>query len=151
MKIVIFGDRKINDMNVLIEALEHFEIDIKSIKEVVCGKATGADTLGEEFGNINNIKVTFFEPNWKDITVPGAKIGENKYGKYNKLAGFTRNQQMVDYADIGIALQTNGDTSGTQDCIERFKKSGKTVHIYRGKKSSKASSSQEGGEYSIPF
>lgn len=141
MKIVIFGDRKINKMETLLEALEHFAIDIAAIKEIVCGKATGADTLGEEFGNANNIKVTFFEPDWKDITVPGAKIKENKFGQYNANAAMDRDNRIVSYIDKCIVL----DSSCSSFLLDRIRKSNKDVLEYK-----KANSSNDNPDR-IPF
>lgn len=132
MKLIIFGDRKINSLEILEEAIAHFKIDLSTITEIVSGEAKGADTLGEDLGKKHNIKIKQFKPDWKNIKTPGAVIKSNAYGKYNANAGFDRNQQMVEYADCGLALQTNGETNGTQDCIKRLQKAGKPVFIYEG-------------------
>jgi hypothetical protein len=133
MRLIIFGDRKIKDSKVLKDAIGHFSIDVSKIEEVVCGLADGADTLGMDFAKENNIPVKEFKAEWDDLTAPGAVIKKNVRGKqYNAKAGFDRNQRMVDYADCGLALQSNGDTPGTQDCIERLRKSNKPIYVYSG-------------------
>lgn len=147
MKLIIFGDRAINNLAILEEAIAHFDIDLKKIKEIVSGEAKGADTLGEDLAARHKIKIKKFTPNWKDITVEGAIVKENSYGKYNAAAGGIRNQKMVDYADCGLALQTNGETNGTQDCIKRLQKANKPVYIYNGTKAQ--IEAHEEGQYSF--
>jgi len=56
-------------------------------------------------------------------------VKENKYGKYNALAGFNRNQQMAEYADVLIAIIKN-NSSGTRDMIDRMNKLNKKVYVY---------------------
>ena len=65
---------------------------------------------------------------WKNIDVPIVVVKENKYGKYNALAGFNRNQQMAEYADVLIAIIKN-NSSGTRDMIERMNKLNKKVYV----------------------
>lgn len=55
---------------------------------------------------------------------------EGQYGPYDSSAGFVRNEKMIDYADAVIALQPNGDSSGTQDMVDKAKKKGLSVFIF---------------------
>jgi hypothetical protein len=126
-KCVIFGDREITDYSILIDAVTKSGY---TITEVISGEARGADTLGEQFAQHNNLPCHKCKPDWDDLTTSGAVIKTNSYGKqYNAKAGFDRNQIMADMADFGIGLQNNGDTRGTQDMKDRLQKQGKPVYI----------------------
>lgn len=90
MKIVIAGSRNFNNYdfleNKINELIKNKQIDIT---EIVSGKAKGADFLGEKYASLNNISIKEFPANW------------NLYGKK---AGFLRNQEMGNYADVLIAF-----------------------------------------------
>lgn len=129
MRVIIAGDRNIdeNDLYLIEKAVE--ESGFK-ITQVFSGKAKGGDKLGEAWAKRNKVKIREFPADWKDITAPGAVIKEGQYGPYNAKAGFDRNQEMADYAEALIALQPNGDSSGTQDMIDRAKKKGIPIFVY---------------------
>lgn len=133
-------------MQVLEDALAYFKLGKHNISEVVCGDAKGADTLGKQWAQANGVPVKFFKPDWDNITAPGAKVKTNTYGKpYNVLAGFWRNQEMAEYSTSFLGLQSNGDTSGTQDGKERFEKLEKEVFIYSGQDKKQAKKTVKGG------
>jgi len=118
MKIIVAGSRNFNDY----EFLKH-ELDIinkeGNISYIVCGKAKGADSLGEKYALENNIEVIYFEPEW------------NLYGKR---AGHIRNELMGNYADTLIAFWDN-KSKGTKHMINYMKKINKKyiVKIYTNK------------------
>ena len=123
----IFGDRKINDYSILLDAIKQSGF---KIKKVISGNAKGADALGEQFATQNKLPLEVFEAEWDDLEAEGAVVKVNGWGKaYNAMAGFNRNQKMAEVADCGIGLQTNGDTNGTQDMKKRLEKLGKKVFI----------------------
>lgn len=132
MKVCIAGSRELVDYSDVEEAVKQSGF---TITEVVSGGARGGDSLGEDYAKNHSLPIKKFEPDWGDISSPDAKVKVNKYGKkYNVLAGFQRNEQMAQYADVLIALQTTGKTPGTQDCIRRFRLIGKEVFVYEGQK-----------------
>lgn len=135
LRLAIIGDRKVEQEKVLIEALAEFGFTPENVGEVVCGMAAGADTLGKNWAKTHKIPVIEFPAKWKDLDAPGAVIKKGDYGPYNSRAGFDRNKDIAEYSDVALALQSNGDTNGTQDCIKQFKKLDKVVHVYYGKKS----------------
>jgi hypothetical protein len=98
MKTIIAGSRSIQNIHFLLKAIEKIDWEIT---EVVCGKARGADHLGELWANFMNIPVKEFPANW------------NKYGRS---AGYKRNAEMAEYADAVIALW-DGESRGTQHMI----------------------------------
>lgn len=119
MKLAIVGSRTFNDEFLMAEYLAIFataytndELDPPKI-EVISGGAKGADSLGERFAKIFRMPVTIFKPDWD---------------KYGKLAGFIRNQQIVDASDIVLAFW-DGKSKGTQDTINKAKKAKKPTFI----------------------
>lgn len=133
MKIAIIGDRTITDPKILEDAIKASGF---TITEVVSGGAKGADTLAENWAKKNKIPIKVFKPNWDDLTAEGAIVKERvnpfnkKMEKYNANAGFARNSDIINYADGVIALQTNGDTNGTQDSVKKAKTRNIPVYIH---------------------
>ena len=128
MKVAIVGDRNVKDYSVIEKAVKQSGFDIT---EVVSGGANGVDSLAERWASDNGIPCKVFKADWNNIEVKGSVVAVNKWGrKYNKMAGFMRNQKIVDYAEAVIAIQPNGPTSGTQDTIRKTKKTKKPLHYY---------------------
>lgn len=105
-----------------------------NVTEIVSGGARGVDKFGEEIGAQYGIPVKpmpVTDEEWSDITVPGAVVKVNKWGKkYNARAGHNRNARMAEYAEALIAIW-DGKSSGTKDMIEVAQKKGMPVEIYR--------------------
>lgn len=153
MKLCIAGSRKIKDKKVLLAALKKFDLGIHNVTEVLCGMAEGADTLGLEWAKENGIKVSEYPADWKNLKAKGAVIREGKFGKYNARAGFDRNRDMSVDGDGVLALQSDGDTNGTQDCVDCFEKAGKKTFIYTGENDGPTvdKSVLSGGQYIYEF
>lgn len=114
MKTIIAGGREFLDYDVLVSVIEMCPWEISV---VVCGKARGADTLGEEYAKANDIPVLPFPVlphEWKTI---------------GKSAGHLRNQKMADNADALIAFW-DGESRGTKDMITRARKANLRIMIY---------------------
>ena len=111
MRTIIAGSRTCKDIHQLIEALNKIDWQIT---EVVCGKASGADHLGELWANFMNIPVKEFPADWK---------------KFGKSAGYKRNVEMANYADALIALW-DGKSPGTQNMINLANKKQLKVYVY---------------------
>lgn len=109
-KLIIAGGRNYTPTKEEGERLDDFS-DI--VDEVVCGKATGVDTWGEEWAKRHKIPVKYFPANWS---------------KHPKLAGFMRNEQMAAYA-TALAVFTGG--RGTADMVERALIHGLEIHDFR--------------------
>lgn len=110
MKLIIAGSRTINDFSIVYEAFaDLIRNKLLSITEIVSGCAIGVDTLAIKLGNILDIPVKKFPADW------------NKYGKS---AGYKRNQQMAEYADI-LLLIWDGQSKGSKhmkDIMFKIKK-----------------------------
>lgn len=101
MRVIIAGSRKYTDY-------EHFLTCLPLIKDkvtsVVCGMAAGADSLGKRWAEENNIPVDKYPADWD---------------QYGKSAGYIRNTEMAENADMLIAFW-NGrvKNSGTKHMID---------------------------------
>lgn len=110
MKIAIIGSREFNDYNLLVNVLNPVK---HKITLIVSGGARGADSLAERFAQENKIQTTIFLPDWD---------------KHGKKAGFLRNQDIINTADVVIAFW-NGESPGTKHSIELAKKFNKPIKI----------------------
>ena len=126
MKVIIAGSRSIVDYGYVEEAIEASGF---KVTKVVSGTANGVDRLGEDWAEENGVKVKPFPADWKNLEVKGAVIKENRYGKYNAVAGHQRNERMAKYAK-GLIAVWDGKSKGTMDMIERMKAKGKKVFVY---------------------
>jgi hypothetical protein len=115
MKVIIAGGRDFSacdeDFDLLYELHEKYHFT-----EVVSGCASGADTFGEVWTDENwgdDVKrhIKLFPADWDNLDVTPCVIGTNRYRKkYNKLAGFNRNEQMAIYADAIILFEGGSGT-----------------------------------------
>lgn len=137
MRVIIAGGRDFNNYNLLVEqssniilniagrntekkyTVEGFEYiePVDKNYEIVCGKARGADTLGEQFGKEYGFKIKYFPANW-DL--------------YGKSAGYKRNEQMALYAkeDNGVLIAFwDQKSKGTKHMIDLVNKHGLKVFV----------------------
>lgn len=104
--------------------------------EVVSGNSGIIDKLGLLWAHMFGLPFKKFDPDWDNLTTPGARIKVNKFGKkYNAQAGHDRNSLMADYADELLAIW-DGKSAGTGNMINNMRKRGKpyTVHYVGVKK-----------------
>lgn len=113
MKTIIAGSRGFDDYEELKQIMEAF----RDTTEVVSGCAKGADTLGERWAAENNIPVKQFPADWK---------------QYGKRAGYLRNRQMGEYADMLIAFW-DGESKGTEHMINIMRELDKFITIVKYK------------------
>lgn len=112
MRVIIAGGRDFTDYDLLLKALRKY-CKIGDIKEIVCGEARGADSLGRRFAEENNIPIISFKPNWKDL---------------GKKAGILRNKDMGDYGTHLIAFW-DGKSRGTKHMIKYMRDTGKPFRV----------------------
>lgn len=106
MKLSIIGSRTIDDVDYINVIIKH-TIEIYQISKIVSGGAKGPDTIGIQYAQNNNIPYEIFYPDW------------NLYGKS---AGFIRNQNIIDNADV-ILVFYDGKSKSTLDSILKSFKS----------------------------
>ena len=134
-RIIIAGGRKFKNYDLLCLEMDKIilSLDLEKV-EIVSGKANGADTLGEKFAKSKGIKIVEFPAKWKDLEVENCIVGQNQYGKYNKLAGHNRNKEMLEYAktEDGILVAFwDGKSTGTKNMIEISNKAGLKVIVVK--------------------
>lgn len=93
----------------------------KPITEIVCGKARGADTLGERWAIENDIAVKEFPVTSED------------WKRYGKAAGHRRNEEMGDYADAAVIFW-NGISKGSLGMKKYMDKLKKPSVVYSFKR-----------------
>lgn len=116
IRLAIVGSRDFTNYNILKVIISNifYKNDMLKIVEIVSGGAKGADSLGQQFGNENDIPVKVFLPDWD---------------KYGKSAGFRRNQLIVGNCDVLLAFW-DGKSKGTQHSINIAKELGVSTIIY---------------------
>lgn len=120
MKVIIAGSRTITDKHkvypIFSKILTYLVSQLSSPLniEIVSGGARGIDTLAESFAELWKISFKKFPANWD---------------KYGKSAGYIRNVEMADYADVLIAVW-DGKSKGTSHMIDIAKKKGLEVFIH---------------------
>lgn len=115
LRIIIAGGRDFSNYDLLKETVNRFLSDYNDEPCIICGKAKGADTLGEKFAKEHGYKIRYFPADW---------------GTYGKAAGFVRNIEMAENADALIAFW-NGKSSGTKHMIETAKKNNLNYIVQR--------------------
>ena len=116
IKVIIAGTRDFNDYAFLKKNVDYFLQGINPNNEeieIVSGNARGADKLGERYAKEHNLPVKLFPANWD---------------KYGKQAGYLRNQEMANYADVLIAFWDE-KSKGTKHMIDIAKKQSLTVIV----------------------
>ena len=106
MKLIIAGSRHFTDYAFAEKTIAEMNMEIT---EVVCGKARGADTVGEDWALAHQVPVKYFPAQW-DL--------------YGNAAGSIRNAEMAEYGDYLLAFW-DGKSRGTKNMIECMKKLGK--------------------------
>lgn len=98
---IIAGSREFDDYTLLKNTMDKLLSNIKDNIIIVCGKARGADTLGERYAKEKGYEINYYPANW-DL--------------YGKRAGYIRNEQMAQNADALVAFW-DGKSKGTKHMI----------------------------------
>lgn len=111
MKVVIAGSVKINDYQLVVDAVRKSGFEIT---EVVSGGARGVDRLGEQYAVNNGLPSKVFKADW---------------ARHKQGAGPRRNRLMAEYADAVIVIW-NGKSRGSASMTEEAKRSGKKLYTH---------------------
>ncbi len=106
MKIAVIGSRKLTKIKI-----DDYIPEV--VTEIVSGGASGVDTLAKEFAQRKGLRFTEFLP---------------EYHLCGRSAPLKRNENIVKYADAGIALW-DGCSKGTEYTIKCFKKANKKITV----------------------
>lgn len=104
-RMIVAGGRDYSNQNVVNYYIDRVRdvCDSRGLNLViVCGMATGADTLGRNYAISNGLEVLEFPANW------------NRYGKS---AGYIRNKEMGNIADSAIVFW-DGRSKGSKLMID---------------------------------
>lgn len=117
LKVIIAGSRTLEDYSKFCfivgpEILQLYTSPSMSI-EIVSGGARGIDTLAVKFAKQHLHPYKIMRADWD---------------AFGKSAGYIRNKQMADYADVLIAVW-DGKSKGTENMIEQMQKLNKKVII----------------------
>ena len=110
MKYAVVGSRTFDDYAFMEKALSSYN----DITTIISGGARGADSLAKKYALEHGLNYVEFPALW-DV--------------YGKSAGYLRNNQIVDAAEIVIAFW-DGKSKGTRHTIKLASDQGKTVHTY---------------------
>lgn len=114
-RVIIAGGRDFKDYELLEQTMDHLLSNVHEEIVVVCGMASGADTLGERYAKSKGYEVHYYPANWE---------------KYGRAAGPRRNEQMAQNADALVAFW-NGSSRGTKSMIDLAYRYGLKVRIKR--------------------
>lgn len=104
-RMIVAGGRNYSNQNIVNYYIDRVKdvCDSRGLNLViVCGMATGADTLGRNYAISNGLEVLEFPADW------------NRYGKS---AGYIRNKEMGDVADSAIVFW-DGRSKGSKLMID---------------------------------
>jgi len=118
IRIIIAGSRNFSDSNLLFEKMGIFTRNLPMFDiGVVCGEASGADSLGKQWAESNGIPVASFLADWSNLEAPGAVIRTSHTGKrYNARAGHDRNEEMAKFG-THLVVFWDGSSPGTKNMI----------------------------------
>lgn len=116
-KLIIAGSRHFVDEYKAVEVINFLmkqdHIPDESQLEIVCGEARGADTVGRNIAEHNNIPIASFPADWE---------------KHGRGAGYIRNSAMANYAD-GAVIFWDGSSKGSKHMRDLMIKIGKFCHV----------------------
>lgn len=112
-RVIIAGGRDFSDYSLLTKTMDNVLVNVQDDITVVCGKARGADILGEQYAKEHGYAVQYFPADW------------NRYGK---VAGYIRNTTMAKNADALVAFW-DGQSSGTRHMIQTARSLGLKTRV----------------------
>lgn len=101
-RVIIAGGRDYDDYEKLAEVMDFYLSKIDDEITILCGMATGADSLGLRYAKERGHKVSYHPANWE---------------YYGKRAGPIRNEEMAKNADALVAFW-DGKSHGTKNMID---------------------------------
>lgn len=115
-RVIIAGGRDFGNYSLLCKTMDHLLCNKQGENiQIVCGKARGADTLGERYARERGYSANYFPANW------------NTYGKR---AGYVRNVEMAQAADALVAFW-DGQSRGTAHMIKTAREYGLLVRVIK--------------------
>jgi len=113
MKIAVVGSRNFDDFKLFKKVMDEFLAKYDEV-EFISGGASGADELAFLYAKENFLPIKIYFANWK---------------RFKKAAGYKRNKQIWQEADIGIAFW-DGKSKGTTHSFKLSKEFEKEIFVY---------------------
>lgn len=101
-RVIVAGGRDFNNYELLVAKMDYLLQRIQKRIVVLCGKARGADALGERYAKEKGYEIIYYPADW------------NTNGKS---AGYIRNLEMAENADALVAFW-DGESRGTKHMID---------------------------------
>ena len=123
-RVIVSGGRNFNDRDFIFKIITDLDQSIGPFSCIIHGAASGVDTEGMLWAQMmadsgRPITHAPFVADWNNTSHPDAIIKYNKASKpYDALAGFRRNQRMLDDARPDALISFPGG-KGTKDMLER--------------------------------
>lgn len=114
-RVIIAGGRNFTDKEKLFATMDKLLSRTRDDITVACGKARGADTLGEEYAKNRGYSIAYYPADWD---------------RHGRAAGFVRNIEMAQNADALVAFW-DGQSRGTKHMIETAQQHGLEVRVIR--------------------
>lgn len=123
--ILVCGGRKYDDKDFLYNYLDKYHAK-HGITLLVHGDCpTGADRLAKRWAKSRGVKSKGYPADWGNLEGRNARMKQGHFGPYDPMAGYTRNQQMLDeHPEIKTVLGFAGE-NGTADMLTRAHKANK--------------------------
>ncbi len=112
MRVIIAGSRTITDVKIVYRAIKDSGFHIR---EVIAGGAKGPDRIAEQYAATKGLPCRVFKADW---------------GRYGKMGGIIRNEQMAQVADALIAVW-DGQSLGTQHMIREAQRVELKVYVHQ--------------------
>lgn len=121
MRLVVTGGRDLFNVPMVQDAFNAFQIHVGLITVLINGDAEGLDKTAAwvAANQIPGCLILTYPADWNNVTCKGAKIGYRRGMPYNKLAGFWRNQKMIDEGKPDWGMVFLGG-NGTADMAGRL-------------------------------
>lgn len=123
MRVLICGSRGWHDPFAMEAVLAGLDVLAEGAGEKVViihgGARKGADKIAHQLAGSWRMERVSVEADW---------------GRYGKVAGFKRNQQMLDeyHPDVVFAFRADGKSNGTDDMIARARAAGLPTYVISG-------------------
>ena len=114
IRIIVAGSRDYHDYELMESIIDAVRMRENKPVAIVSGGARGADKLGEKYAKEHNLELHIYEANWS---------------KYGRGAGFVRNEEMADNADMLLAFW-DGKSNGTKHMIRTARKAGLPTELF---------------------
>lgn len=121
LRVLVCGGRDFHERQRVWDFLDQIAGERGPITVVMQGGASGADHHALTWAMAHKINVESFKADWRNLSHPDAVIVERGDLKYDALAGFRRNQRMLDEGKPDLVIGFPGGT-GTADMLTRAKR-----------------------------